>query len=155
MEENNMKTLAAGTYNLAKTFVPAIGEIKNWNSRRNALLTHWKNFWNFTIIETDKDSFITIDTSTANYTALAAEVAPSATSTQGWVLESSLTDLTSAQSADLNAMLATKGLDSINTVYLSVDDIDDKLRSVQNTFYAKYNDTPIYVTKKTYTKSAS
>lgn len=150
-----MKTLAAGTYNLAKIFIPALGEIKNWNSRKNALLAHWKKFWNFTIIETDKDSFITIDASTINYTALAAEAAPSATSTQGWVLESSLTDLTSAQSTDLNAMLAAKGLDSINTVYLSVDDVDDKLRSVQNAFYAKYNDKPIYVTKKTYTKSAS
>ena len=150
-----MKTLAAGTYNLAKTFVPALGEIKNWNSRRNALLAHWKTFWNFTIIETGKDSFITIDASTANYTTLSAEEAPSATFTQGWVLESSLTDLTSTQSADLNAMLEAKGLDNINTVYLSVDDVDEKLRKVQREFYAKYNDMPIYVTKKSYTKSAS
>lgn len=150
-----MKTLAAGTYNLAKIFVPALGEIKNWNARKNALLAHWKKFWNFTIIETGKESFITIDASTANYTILPAETAPSATSAQGWVLESSLTNLTDVQSTDLNAMLAAKGLDNINTVYLSVDDIDDKLRSVQNAFYAKYNDNPIYVTKKTYTKSAS
>lgn len=154
----SIKAIAAGTYSVSKFFVPTLGEIKNWNLRKEYLLNHWKNQFSFILYETENDTFIKIDNPISNYTPLATPVVVM-TQSKIWCKKSGLIELTTEENADWMRMLAAAGIDATTaqeSVYLSKSkEIEQKFNKAKKAFYDKYGDYPIYTTKKEYEKTSA
>lgn len=151
----SVKSVAAGTYNLYTFFLPALGEVENWRTKKEYLLAYWNELFTFTLYENGKEIFIKIDAPIANYTPMEPITLDNVIiSSTAWCKQTTFVELDSAQLAKWNEILAKyfNSTEVMDSLYLAGSvNASTELAKAKKEFYAIYGDYPIYTTKKVYT----
>lgn len=137
--------IAAGTYEIS-WFLSAIGERQQyWSNHKAFLLEHWRNYFAFDIIETEKKIQITLEEDLSAYTPISFT---SPIESYLWIDSKTMTVVTDSSFAtDLSNLE-----DDATTALYKNDYIDaqKELQIVKERYYSRHGSYPIYVKKLSY-----
>jgi hypothetical protein len=152
-----MASIAAGTYNLKKFFLPAIVEtLDTWNKLSKYLIAYWKTQGiGFSLLKINGEMYINITSAIAAYVKMPSPLKDiTETKTEVWVESVTKEEITGDKLTDWNNFKTSAGLTSANIEkgFYSSDlaDMKMKLETAKRSYFNKYGDYPEIAEKTTY-----